>query len=136
LNTTVAGVEAYQTNDLLIPHPTQPGLWKIFGRADDQIILSTGEKVSRAYQFVSQLLTYLQTNPGPLGKGISFSHFTKNLSAGRQIETILCQDHHVRSAVMFGRGQFQNGVIVDPRKGFVFDPNDEMRLVKYRNAIW
>ena len=37
---------------------------------------------------------------------------------------------------MFGRGQFQNGVIVDPRKEFAFDPKDEMRLAKYRNAIW
>jgi len=47
LSTKVAGVDAYQTNDLLVPHPTRPGLWKMFGRADDQIMLSTGEKVCR-----------------------------------------------------------------------------------------
>ena len=38
-------------NDLAIPHPTRPGLWKIVGRADEQIVLSNGEK----------------TNPVPLG---------------------------------------------------------------------
>ena len=44
-NFKVAGVDAYRTNDLLMPHPTLAGLWKIIGRADDQIMLSTGEKV-------------------------------------------------------------------------------------------
>jgi hypothetical protein len=37
---------------------------------------------------------------------------------------------------MFGRGHFQNGVIIDPRKDFVFDPKDETRLADFRNAIW
>jgi len=37
---------------------------------------------------------------------------------------------------MFGRGQFHNGVIVDPRKDFVFDPTDENRLADFRNSIW
>ena len=45
MNTVIDGVGAYATNDLLAPHPTQPGYWKIFGRADDQIMHSTGEKV-------------------------------------------------------------------------------------------
>lgn len=64
LNTTVSQEDAYATNDLLVPHPTNPDLWKVFGefiipfgaypiksqistqgRADDQIMLSTGEKV-------------------------------------------------------------------------------------------
>ncbi|EIN09204.1 acetyl-CoA synthetase-like protein [Punctularia strigosozonata HHB-11173 SS5] len=49
-NTTVQGVDAYATGDLLERHPTKPDLWKVFGRADDQIMQSTGEK----------------TNPGPL----------------------------------------------------------------------
>ncbi|EJT96909.1 acetyl-CoA synthetase-like protein, partial [Dacryopinax primogenitus] len=41
---------AFDTNDLLEPHPTKPGYWKIIGRADDQIMMSNGEK----------------TNPGPI----------------------------------------------------------------------
>ncbi|KDQ56520.1 hypothetical protein JAAARDRAFT_294258 [Jaapia argillacea MUCL 33604] len=101
INTSVKDIPAYATNDLVAPHPTKPGLWKIFGRADDQIMLSTGEK----------------TNPGPL-------------------ETILCLDPHVQSAVMFGRGRFQNGIIIDPKKEFAFASNDEFELVKFRNLIW
>ncbi|KAF7798293.1 hypothetical protein EIP86_009512 [Pleurotus ostreatoroseus] len=50
VNTKVDGKDAFSTNDLFIPHESKPGLWKIYGRSDDQIMLSTGEK----------------TNPGPL----------------------------------------------------------------------
>ena len=46
INTVVDGVGAYATSDILAPHPTKPGYWKVFGRADDQIMHSTGEKVS------------------------------------------------------------------------------------------
>ena len=45
INTVVDGVGAYDTKDLLVPHPTMPGYWKIYGRLDDQIMHSTGEKV-------------------------------------------------------------------------------------------
>ncbi|KZT66436.1 hypothetical protein DAEQUDRAFT_739999 [Daedalea quercina L-15889] len=44
INTKVDGVDAYATSDLLVPHPTKPGYWKVFGRTDDQIMHSTGEK--------------------------------------------------------------------------------------------
>ncbi|TFK42646.1 hypothetical protein BDQ12DRAFT_719499 [Crucibulum laeve] len=46
LNTTVDGVDAYDTKDLLIRHPLNPTLWKVFGRQDDQIMHSTGEKTN------------------------------------------------------------------------------------------
>ncbi|KZT05734.1 putative aminoadipate reductase [Laetiporus sulphureus 93-53] len=36
----------YATSDLWEPHPSKPGLWRIVGRKDDIIVLSTGEKVS------------------------------------------------------------------------------------------
>ncbi|KAH8110860.1 acetyl-CoA synthetase-like protein [Phellopilus nigrolimitatus] len=52
VNTQINGRDAYATSDLLAPHPTKPGYWKIVGRTDDQIMHSTGEK----------------TNPGPLEK--------------------------------------------------------------------
>jgi hypothetical protein len=45
LNTKVKGVDAYATSDLLMPHPTKPGYWKVYGRLDDQIMHNTGEKV-------------------------------------------------------------------------------------------
>jgi hypothetical protein len=46
LNTRVAGAHSYATNDLIVPHPTLEGYWKFHGRVDDQIVHSTGEKVT------------------------------------------------------------------------------------------
>ncbi|EIW79995.1 acetyl-CoA synthetase-like protein [Coniophora puteana RWD-64-598 SS2] len=101
LNTKSNGIQAYATSDLITPHPTRPGLWKVFGRTDDQIMHSTGEK----------------TNPGPL-------------------ENMLNQDKHVLSSVMFGRGKFQAGVLIDPAPNSRFDPVDEVKLAEFRNLIW
>ncbi|KAJ7167454.1 male sterility protein-domain-containing protein, partial [Mycena filopes] len=101
LNTTIAGVAAYASSDLMEPHPRKSNYWRVYGRADDQIMHSTGEK----------------TNPGPL-------------------ETILNQDTHILSAVMFGRGRFQAGVIVDPKPAYQFGPSDPTKLAEFRNLIW
>ncbi|KAG1900203.1 putative aminoadipate reductase [Suillus fuscotomentosus] len=38
-------VKGYTTSDLFIKHPTIEGLWKITGRKDDVLMLSSGEKV-------------------------------------------------------------------------------------------
>lgn len=51
-------------------------------------------------------------------------------------ETILIQDPHVKAAVMFGRGQFQNGILIDPKPEYSFDPVDEAKVVEFRNLIW
>ncbi|KAF7352571.1 Acetyl-CoA synthetase-like protein [Mycena venus] len=101
VNTTVRGVEAYASSDLMEPHPTKTNYWKIFGRADDQIMHNTGEK----------------TNPGPL-------------------ENILNQDPHISACVMFGRGRFLAGVIIDPKPNHKFDPSDPLKLAQFRNLIW
>ncbi|KAJ7607406.1 hypothetical protein FB45DRAFT_948237 [Roridomyces roridus] len=50
LDREVDGVPALGTNDLFVRNPTNPKLWKVYGRHDDQIMHSNGEK----------------TNPGPL----------------------------------------------------------------------
>ncbi|TFK79675.1 acetyl-CoA synthetase-like protein [Polyporus arcularius HHB13444] len=100
-NTTIGDREAYATSDLVIPHPTRPGTWKIVGRADEQIILSNGEK----------------TNPIPL-------------------EKIINDDPHVKCSIMFGRGKFQNGVLIEPTEDYAFDPSDVKKLEVYRNKIW
>ncbi|TFY70598.1 hypothetical protein EVG20_g2397, partial [Dentipellis fragilis] len=97
----VNGHRAYETKDLVQRHPTIPHLWRVYGRTDDQIMLSTGEK----------------TNPGP-------------------IEGILTLDPHVSAALMFGRGKFQNGVLVQPAPAYAFDPSDLERLEAFRNTIW
>ncbi|KAH7912698.1 hypothetical protein BJ138DRAFT_1083028 [Hygrophoropsis aurantiaca] len=101
INTKVDGIDAYATSDLVVPHPTKEGYWKIYGRADDQIMHNTGEK----------------TNPNPL-------------------ETMLNQDPSVLTSVMFGRGRFYAGILVDPQPHLRFDPSDESRLVQFRNKIW
>ncbi|KAI0830379.1 acetyl-CoA synthetase-like protein [Trametes gibbosa] len=98
-NSVVDGRPAFSTRDLLQRHPTKHHLFRVFGRADDQIMLSTGEK----------------TNPAPL-------------------EAILTQDPHVQACLMFGRGRFQNGVLIQPVEQF--DPADEVKLEEYRNKIW
>ncbi|KAI0633130.1 acetyl-CoA synthetase-like protein [Trametes polyzona] len=98
-NSVIDGRPAYSTNDLLQRHPTKHHLFRVFGRADDQIMLSTGEK----------------TNPAPL-------------------EAILLQDPHVQGCLMFGRGRFQNGVLIEPKEPF--DPSDEAKLEEFRHKIW
>ncbi|CDO77398.1 hypothetical protein BN946_scf184857.g4 [Trametes cinnabarina] len=55
INTKIDRRDAYATSDLVEPHPTKPNFWKIYGRADEQIVLSNGEK----------------TNPLPLEKIIN-----------------------------------------------------------------
>lgn len=48
MNTEIDGVGGFDTKDLFSPHPTKPGLWRVYGRADDQIMHSIGEKVREA----------------------------------------------------------------------------------------
>ncbi|KAJ6500294.1 hypothetical protein DFH09DRAFT_944969 [Mycena vulgaris] len=48
LDTTVDGVPALDTNDLVVRHPDNEKLWKLYGRHDDQIMHSNGEKTNPA----------------------------------------------------------------------------------------
>ncbi len=50
------------------------------------------------------------------------------------VEAILVQDPHVHACLMFGRGRFQNGVLIQPKEQF--DPSDEAKLEEFRNKIW
>ncbi|KAJ7770520.1 hypothetical protein B0H16DRAFT_1881524 [Mycena metata] len=49
-NLEIDGIRAFDTNDIIQQHPKNPTLYRVYGRVDDQIMHSTGEK----------------TNPGPL----------------------------------------------------------------------
>lgn len=109
----------YDTNDVLAPHPTKPGFYKVFGRADDQIMHSTGEK----------------TNPGPLGMPCILSERVSSLLMA-VAEAILNQDLHIKCAVIFGRGKFNTGVVIDPAPQYAFDPSDKEKLSEFRNLIW
>ena len=44
-NTEVRGKKAYATNDLMEEHPHDKRYFRVYGRADEQIVLSTGENV-------------------------------------------------------------------------------------------
>ncbi|KAJ7153225.1 hypothetical protein C8R46DRAFT_1357140 [Mycena filopes] len=99
LNTTVDGTPAFDTNDLLVRHQTNHKLWKVYGRQDDQIMHSSGEK----------------TNPTPL-------------------EAIILKDTRIKHAVMFGRGEFNAGILVFPAEQF--SPADVEGVIHFRREIW
>ncbi|KAJ7276812.1 acetyl-CoA synthetase-like protein [Mycena rebaudengoi] len=46
LNTTHDNKLAFSVGDLLERHPSDPARWRVYGRIDDQIVLSTGENVN------------------------------------------------------------------------------------------
>ncbi|KAJ7171157.1 acetyl-CoA synthetase-like protein [Mycena filopes] len=46
LNTMQDGKPAFNVGDLLERHSSDPGRWRVYGRQDDQITLSTGENVN------------------------------------------------------------------------------------------
>ncbi|KAK0215362.1 NRPS-like enzyme [Armillaria nabsnona] len=100
-NSEIDGIEALDMKDLVQLHPSNRRLWKVYGRADEQITHSTGEK----------------TNPEP-------------------IEAALMSDRHISGVIMFGRGKFQPGVLVQPSPEHAFDPKDTNRLAEYRSLIW
>ena len=49
---------------------------------------------------------------------------------------MLNQDPRIQAAVIFGRGKFQPGVLIDPRNEYKFDPIDEQKLEAFRNLVW
>lgn len=42
----------------------------------------------------------------------------------------------VSSAIMFGRGQSQPGIIIELTPECAIDPNDESALIAMRNTVW
>ncbi|KAK0190676.1 hypothetical protein F5146DRAFT_1137503 [Armillaria mellea] len=62
--------------------------------------------------------------------------FTPHPTKPGKEENMLNQDPHVLAAVMFGRGKYQVGVLVEPEPQFSFDPMDESKLAEFRNLIW
>ncbi|KAF9497912.1 acetyl-CoA synthetase-like protein [Pleurotus eryngii] len=61
-------------------------------------------------------------------------HATGEITNPVPIENLLNQDPHIRASVIFGHGQFNLGVMVDPTQSF--DPHDVKQLAEFRNAIW
>ena len=49
---------------------------------------------------------------------------------------MLSKDEFVHGAMVFGRGRFNAGVLVQPKALFEFDPADEKKVAEFRNLIW
>jgi len=45
-NAKYQGQDAWRTGDVMVPHPQRPELWKVLGRVDDQIMLTSGDTVN------------------------------------------------------------------------------------------
>ncbi|KAF8959299.1 hypothetical protein BDZ97DRAFT_1922992 [Flammula alnicola] len=122
LNTVVDGVRAFDTKDLVIRHPTNPNLWKLYGRADEQIMHSTGEKVMQALIIMNGIISHwtkllMKTNPLP-------------------IENMIVKSPYISAAVMFGRARFQPGVLILPPSDYILDRSDRNHLDDYLSLIW
>ncbi|KAL7278799.1 hypothetical protein ACG7TL_007808 [Trametes sanguinea] len=124
-NTVIDGRPAYATRDLFEEHPTDPNLYKVYGRVDDQIALSTGEKAS--HSTASMRVSVVPSRFTPFIS--SYSH-----TVDYTVEAIVLQDPHVHAAIMFGQGREQNGILIQPREPF--DPRDAEKLEEFRNTIW
>lgn len=46
------------------------------------------------------------------------------------------EDPRVQASIMFGRGRFSAGILIDPKPEYQFDPADQTKLAAFRNAIW
>lgn len=51
-------------------------------------------------------------------------------------ESLIASSPAVQSAVMFGRGKNQCGILVEPSPKHVIAPEDVQGLIRFRNMIW
>lgn len=49
---------------------------------------------------------------------------------------MLNNDPFVRGSMMFGRGRFHAGILVQPEVQFQLDPSDVGKVTDFRNLIW
>lgn len=76
----------------------------------------------------------LKTNPVPLGSFLRYRD--GRCKADLDAESMICEHPLVQAAMMFGRAQFQAGVLVDPVEGRRFDGADLKELNAFRDEIW
>ncbi|KAI0629572.1 acetyl-CoA synthetase-like protein [Trametes polyzona] len=95
------GQRVFKVGDLLERHPVDKDRWKVFGRVDDQIALSTAKKI----------------NPVPY-------------------ESTVAHDPHISSALMFGNGRIEPGLLIEPASGVDLPPGNSRKLEEYIDLIW
>ncbi|ETW81166.1 tridomain enzyme adenylation-thiolation-dehydrogenase [Heterobasidion irregulare TC 32-1] len=95
-NTIIFGRRGFATGDLFEKHPRKEGLWRLCGRADDQIMHSTGEKA----------------------------------------KSILTRHPSISHALVFGRGQFHVGVLIEPSPSVIMDMANGQSSQNFIELIW
>ncbi|EED77747.1 predicted protein, partial [Postia placenta Mad-698-R] len=63
-------------------------------------------------------------------------HSTGEKTNPDPLEAIMNLDPHVSASLMFGRGRFQVGMLINPKADHVFDILDEGKLPEFRNKVW
>lgn len=51
-------------------------------------------------------------------------------------EHIIRKHPSIQGCLMFGRSEFQTGIIIEPVAAKAFDPKDLNKLAEFRNEIW
>ncbi|KAK0437868.1 hypothetical protein EV421DRAFT_999334 [Armillaria borealis] len=120
VNTESSGVKYFDTHDLVIRHPTDPDLWKIYGRTADIITYTNGEK----------------TNPVPIGKNFSDSRRRLLTGTMHSSEQAISKHPMIDRCVMFGKGRPHPGLVVEPSREYAVDIKDGDLVSEYVDAIW
>ncbi|KXN81895.1 hypothetical protein AN958_03545 [Leucoagaricus sp. SymC.cos] len=111
VNASIDGIPAYDTGDLLVPHPSRNGFWKVLGRASERIMLSTGEFVCVLQSFHSALVVLTEDQLG--------------------------QNPRVSSVLLFGQARPRLGALVELKADFAFDPErDTDKLAEFMEYFW
>ncbi|KZV94434.1 acetyl-CoA synthetase-like protein [Exidia glandulosa HHB12029] len=152
-NIEIDGVKGYTTSDVIVRHPTDPNAFKIIGRVDDQITLSTGEKTNptplegilMTDPLIGQVITFgrgrphggllIQPKPGPY-----FSESTTDADRAEFLDKIWPTVEKMNAyAPSFSRVMRSMVIVVQPQRPFVITqkgtPLRSEALVKYEAEI-
>jgi hypothetical protein len=99
-------------------------------------MLSTGEKVRWISPWMCLCLLPCRYRP-TLGRWVIALEFSCLCPSNHvATEGILRQHPRVAAAVMFGRGRFQNGVLLELKPGYEFDPKNQEKLAEFKDSLW
>ncbi|KZT25854.1 acetyl-CoA synthetase-like protein [Neolentinus lepideus HHB14362 ss-1] len=132
-NTDPAG---FATNDLWLPHPTEPGLWKYLGRKDSLTVLSTGEKTDDKELENLILLDDRIARVIVYGSGKPYNGVVLQLSPAVETSKISIDDiwptiEHANSLIPRHSRLIRNMIIIaDVHKPFVLSDKGTVRKVE------
>lgn len=76
-----------------------------------------------------------KTNPGPLGRLLT-QLIHHRMTERVPVEAMLKNDPFVSGSMIFGRGRFHTGILVQPKAEFELNPMDMNKVADFRNLIW